>query len=219
MKNKIYLMLSVFLLIFTLSGVDAQTPFDAPVGVSQYVIEFPQLNTAYLNQPFQFNSHVYKNDGVALKSVEVIDNVSCHIDGHDFTGNVTIHLDLNNTHNGNFNVEVPSTFFNWVGNGYYSMHCSDNDGLVGIISQPFIVVRDLPVVEDGKLNLNLEDPITLIILGLIILSIVLLVFFKQFMFSGFLTLILGFIFLFSTGNYLLSTFIILIGLGQIFANK
>lgn len=207
MKNKkIYLIMTMFLFsIMLLINVNAIQTSDS---INGYIIEVPIIENYDTNENITFNAYVYNNsNGVRLlnSDVDCLINIYNDVGVNIIQDNMTKNLNLINH----------EYIYNFDDDGVYSVliDCQNDNG--GFLEYSINVNNK----SDGQLNLNLLDTTTLIILGLMVLTILILIFFQQFIYSGSLTLILGLIFMFSSGNYLLSSFIILAGIGQLSTGK
>jgi len=212
MKNKKIINIGMFILVLTMSMfiVSSAPPFEIP-SVSSYVIEFPQLDKAYYNTSFEFYSHIYFNNGLQL--IEVVDkeNLLCSLDGHLPNGNISFHVNLINIYDSVWYAHVPETYFNFVGDAYYTLHCTDLNNVVGIVSIPFVVLEDAPFIDDKKFNFDLTEPTNIILLVLIVLVIGVLIYFKLNMFAGLILGLIGFMLIISKYNFVLSLFITICG--------
>lgn len=218
-KRNMLFMLMVLVLVPTfLNIVTAQPPpFQEINSVSSqsYIIEFPKLENAYIDNGFQFNSHVVFNNGTHFLDFNKSE-VPCYLEGYNVTGHETFSSILNVTEDGDeYTINIPGEVFYKPGGGYYTMYCIDDNGVMGLASAPFTTIY----YDDGEFKMNLNDTFTLIMLFIMFIVILILLITKNKLWGGGLTVIMSIVLMQSGANWLFSGFIFCIGFILILSEK
>ena len=125
MKNKLFLIFSMFLLVFTLSFISAQpqtTVYTFPEGYTIVPIKFQTLK---LNEDVTFNAYI-RNSSTGLK----LDNttIECNFHLADSQGNMLLDDKEIYQPNGFWTTTINGSYFNETGYYYYGVDCEDGLG-------------------------------------------------------------------------------------------
>lgn len=228
MKTKqITLIFSMIILAFAfIGGVIAQPeplPFEQSkaTGQVQYFIEFPKLDKAYINTDFYFYSHVNYGNGTHLIGITedfiINTNLSCQLEGYAYNG-----LELFNQEmvfiDDKYFVYIPNATFQNEADGYYTVYCVDKYGIVGLNSNPFILL-DERIVENKNFSFDLNKTNNIIMLIVILAIVILLVYLQKFLWAGIIIFLVGTMFIISGMNIILSAIVFFIGILVIMGSK
>lgn len=201
--------MSMFLLVFSMFFVSAAPPFQSIglAGEQRYIIEFPKISTAYYGNDYNFYAHVYQSNGTSL-IVNNASDVECHLHGYTSNGLETYDSEMDYMGENIFYAYVPSSFFNFTGEGYYVLHCKDSKGIVGLVSNPFIVDK---ILSDKEFKINLNDRNDLIVLIIVLVISTILLFTDLRNLSGYGFMIAGLMLMFSSISFVVSILLLALG--------